>query len=375
MKIIKSLSLSLLFAASYACAMDTASSAPPAYDTDDALTIKDRLQIAVKDYDKNTLATLINEESALMLKDQKNTLLTANIYAVGLVGTSQKLLDALTDNEIPAPNKEFLTLLTRDILKLNGRWKTQDESTQKWSHAYPIDQLEWCLNNGADANGVTQGTDTKTPGFPYQYQQPDKTTNTHPLGVLLEVMAFPCHMKAIVEAYTLLKKNGATLSDEQSLKVLEYWQSSPLDFGPKRFIDHQMSGIIRPNVSCSLHEGSYSASECNAFNLIKAAYILLLDKKDLKINANTADAIRSALKSYPSLSNNSIQRYLKPIVQGPSDEPAKNAQPAPTSFFSNLLRRLTGAQSTSQVEPVAPTYNDLCNLSPYQEKPQYFYID
>lgn len=376
MKIIKSLSLSLLLAAtSNMVAMDTAPSAPPAYDTDDALAIKDRLQSAVNAFDRDTLTSLINKESAPILKDEKNAQLTADVYAVALVGTSQKLLDALTDHAVPTPNQEFLTLLTRDILKLLGRWSLEDPSTKKHDHAYPTDQLAWCLDNGANPNGVTQGTETKTPGFPYQYRQPHQTTNAHPLGILLEVLAFPCHMKTIVEAYTLLKKNGAKLSDEQALQVLEYWQSSPVKLAAPRYTDHQMAMRTCQTISCNMHQGSYSGNESNAFNLIKAAYILLLDKKDLKISTNTADAIRSALQNYPSLSNNSIRRYLKPIVQGTPSEPAKNTPPTPTSFWANLLRRLTGAQSTSQVQPVAPTYNDLCNLPPYKETPQYFYMD
>lgn len=348
-------------------------SAPPPYDAAHSVStiIKGNLQKAVKDFDRDTLITLIDDKSALILKDQRNAQLAAEVYAVALVGTNQKLLAALTKHAVPAPNEEFLTLLTRDILKLHGRWSIEDASTKKRNHTYPITTLEWCLDNGADANGVTQGKQTKTPGFPYNYEQPDKTTNTHPLGILLEVMAFPCHMKSVVETYALLKTRGATLSDEQALKVLEYWQSSPLNFGSPQYPDYRMTVKNIPSASCALHQGSYSASECNAFNLIKAAYILLLDKKDLNMSSDTAAAIRSALRSYSEFSNPQIRRYLKPIVKDDSNEPT---QPAPTSFFSSLMRRLT-PQPAPQVQPVANTYDDLCNLPLYKEKTQYFIFD
>lgn len=342
---------------------------PPAYNAPDLLT---PLQEAVAACDPNALTTLLNEGSALVLKDQKNAQLAANIYAIGLVRTNVNLQEALKNHNIPIPNKDFLTLLTRDILKLHGRWSIEDLSTKKLDHIYPIEALEWCLNNGADVNGVTQGAETKTPGFPYQYQQPDKTTNTHPLGILLEIQAVPCHMKAIIQAYELFKKRGATLSDKQALKVLDYWQSSPANLGGTRCPDHRMGMITSQAMSCTFHQGSYSASECNAFNLIKAAYIILLDKKDLNISTNTSSAIRSALQNYSSFSNPKIQYYLKPIVH---DTSANNPPSSPTSFFSRLALRLRPTQSASRVEPIANTYDDLCNLPPYQEKPQYFIMD
>jgi hypothetical protein len=365
MKTIKYLSLSLLIAASQASAMES---------THEILGIEDRLQKAVIDCDRDTLVSHIDAKSAILLKDQKNAQLAANIYAVALVGTSQKLTAALTEHAVPTPNQEFMTLLTRDILKLHGKWSVTDPSTEKHVHTYPIAALEWCLDNGADANGVIQGNQTKTPGFPYKYQQPAATTNTHPLGILLEVQALPCHTKAIVDAYTLFKKRGATLSDEQALKVLEYWQSSPVSLATPRYTDYQMSGRICQTVSCRLHAGSYSAGQCNAFNLIKAAYILLLDKKDLNIKPQTAHAIRSALQNHPSFSNNSIQRYLKPIVQSTWNDPAKNTPSTLTSFLSSAMRLLAN-RPAPQVQPVAYAYDDLCNLPPYREKTQYFSMD